>query len=294
MTNKAYRRTEQGRVLVVDRRHLTNGAIVPNYVVDLYLPILGYEGLGVLTMLLRFVDRGKHEMKLDMHKHARVGRVGFRTLEKHLDRLAACQIITVTKPTGLARRFHHRTVVELLDPPTDVPDEWAEEVIQRTPTGWLFEQEVSTDTSMEMSTDTSMEMSVDTSIEVLPDTSIMDVPMEDVPKKDAPAADVGLVLPLAHWLIDHGMSERAAARHQHHDFTQASEDFQRSVYADNEQERQYQIGILVKRWDRQGPRALSEPAPTGDSWTRYANDPTYGGLFRLGSDVSDLLPEGDT
>jgi hypothetical protein len=80
----AYRLTEYGQVVVVDRRHLTNGAIVPNYVVDLYLPIIGYVGLGVLTMLYRFVNRGKHQLRLDLHKHAKVGRVGFRTLEHSL------------------------------------------------------------------------------------------------------------------------------------------------------------------------------------------------------------------
>ncbi len=100
----AYRLTEHGQVVVVDRRHLTNGAIVPNYVVDLYLPIVGYIGLGVLTMLYRFVNRGKHQLRLDLHKHAKVGRVGFRTLERGLDLLQECRIIDVTKPQGLDRR----------------------------------------------------------------------------------------------------------------------------------------------------------------------------------------------
>jgi hypothetical protein len=59
-----------------------------------------------------------------------------------------CRLIDVTKPQGLDRRFHRRTTIELLDAPTEVPAKWTEEVMRRTPAGWLFEQEVPDSTSI--------------------------------------------------------------------------------------------------------------------------------------------------
>ena len=278
----AYRLTEHGQVVVVDRPHLTNGAIVPNYVVDLYLPIVGYVGLGVLTMLYRFVNCGKHQLRLDLHKQAKVGRVGFRTLERSLDLLQECRIIDVTKPQGLDRRFHRRTVIELLDPPTEVPQQWAREVIERTPAGWLFEQEVSVDTSMEMSDSTS--------IKVPANTSMLDVPTWDVPTKDVSSSsltrrpDDGDDSVVA-YLQSKGVV--AAQEFKHLDFEAV-----RDRVEFLERDPNLLPGGIVKSLRASPPAPVARdrygvPITGPIDVSRYVNG-EYGDLFRLGSDTSGL------
>lgn len=121
---------------IVDRRQLSHGAIVPNYVVDLYLPIIGYDGLGILTLLYRRANSNDRVMT-NLDKFARAGRLGFRRFSKLLDLLEELAIIAVQKPTGAARRLNHHTMITLLDPPTTVPEALTELVLDRTPTPWL-------------------------------------------------------------------------------------------------------------------------------------------------------------
>ena len=121
---------------ISDRRQLTHGAIVPNFVVDLYLPIIGYDGLGVLTLLYRLANTDDRVLT-NLDAFARAGRVGFRRFSHLLQLLNELAIVAVQKPSGAARLKHHRTVIALLDPPTAVPAAMTSLVLNRTLTPWL-------------------------------------------------------------------------------------------------------------------------------------------------------------
>lgn len=122
---------------ISDRRQLTHGAIVPNFVVDLYLPIIAYDGLGVLTVLYRLANTDDRVLT-NLDAFARAGRLGFRRFTQLLALLDELAIINVQKPSGAARLKHHRTVIVLLDPPTAVPETMTGLVLDRTLTPWLL------------------------------------------------------------------------------------------------------------------------------------------------------------
>lgn len=137
-----------GEVRVTDLRQLTNGAIVPNYVVDLYLPIIGATGLGILTTLYRLANNS--EIIVNLTQLSRACRIGKRKLNEILDLLEKCDIVEVNKPTGQNRLKHFRTEITLLDPPVSVPSSYADVVADRMLVKWLvrdieiFEQDTST------------------------------------------------------------------------------------------------------------------------------------------------------
>lgn len=124
-----------GNIRVTDLRQLTNGSIVPNYVVDLYLPIIGANGLGVLTTLYRLANNS--EIIVNLTKLSRACRMGKRKLNSILDLLEKCDIVEVNKPTGQKRLKHFRTEITLLDPPVSVPASYADVVADRMLVKWL-------------------------------------------------------------------------------------------------------------------------------------------------------------
>ena len=130
-----YATTAQG-IVIEDRRQTTNGAIIPNYLVDLYLPIIGYVGIGVLTTLYRLAN--SRQALIHLSEFAKAGRLGFRTLKKILDKLVECRLIKYQKPEGGARWKHLRTVVQILDAPKKVPAPRAQNVARLTVVPWLF------------------------------------------------------------------------------------------------------------------------------------------------------------
>src|SRR5690349_21471502 len=129
MTKKpqSYAATPKG-IVIVDHRQLTNGAIVPNFAVDLYLPIIGYDGLGIWTTLLRQSSlRRNDEGDGDgLKRLARAGRMGYTPFCNTLTLLEELGIIKVYLPTGRSRMDHERARIELYDPPTSVPAQYTE------------------------------------------------------------------------------------------------------------------------------------------------------------------------
>ncbi len=125
-----------GEVQVTDLRQLTNGAIVPNYVVDLYSPIIGAVGLGILTTLYRLANNS--QIIINLTKLARASRIGTRKLNEILDLLEECKVIAVKKAKGQNRLKHFRTEITLLDPPLKVPPNYAEVVAERMLVQWLL------------------------------------------------------------------------------------------------------------------------------------------------------------
>jgi hypothetical protein len=186
-----------------------------------------------------------------------------------------------------------------------VPQQWAEEVIERTPAGWLFEQEVSDSTSMEVSTDisievlgsTSMEMSDSTSIEVSDSTSIKvpaNTSMLDVPTWDVPTKDVSSSSPTHRpddddSVVAYLQSKGVVAAQEFKDL-----DFEavRDRVEFLERDPNLLPGGIVKSLRASPPMPVARdgygvPITGPIDVSRYVNG-EYGDLFRLGSDTSGL------
>ncbi len=128
-----YQHTEQG-VVVVDTRQYTNGPIVPNYVIDLYLPIIGCRGLGVYTALVRRM--GSRTQTFNLEQLATTCRLGRHALNATLALLEELKFIRCIKPTGKDKIRHFCTVIEICSPPTGpVPI-----TTQQSLVPWLFSE----------------------------------------------------------------------------------------------------------------------------------------------------------
>lgn len=138
---KAYEVNENG-IEILDKRKVTLGTIVPDYVIDLYLPIIKFVGLGFLTTLYRMT---KHDESHNLlHDYMDAGAVGFEKLTHMLEVFQVLGFCEVEKPKGINKVKHFRTSITLLDPPLKVPDEYVELVRKKTIAKWLFRDKVST------------------------------------------------------------------------------------------------------------------------------------------------------
>jgi hypothetical protein len=133
----SYSLTDDG-VEILDKRQLTNGAIIPNFAVDLLLPIIGFKGLGVLAVLYRRAHSERRDVSANLHDLAESGRVGFKVLSKMLSLLQNLELISIYKPEGANRAFHKKTVIELLDPPKEFKAEYNKIIKEKSPTKWLI------------------------------------------------------------------------------------------------------------------------------------------------------------
>lgn len=182
---RSYVKTKQG-IVVQDDRQLTKGSITPNVVIDLFLPILGFEGLGVLVVLIRMADLlGVPDFKLE--NLAKCGGIGFKTLKTYLDGLETYKFIQVIKPEGADRAKHELTKIRVFDPPKTIPAELIDLVKSFMVVPWMLGEEenselltdssespgeLSVNSSMELSTDSSMELLSDSSMGLLSDSSM--------------------------------------------------------------------------------------------------------------------------
>jgi len=186
---KFYQVTEQ-ELVIVDKRRATAGPIIANFIWDLYLPILGYRGIGVLGLLYKLTFK-RDKIPLNLHQFAAAGLIGFKQFKTALGLLEKLKFIKIHKPVGLDRGQHKTTIIELFDAPMMVPGEYLD-IVKRLSLAddrmdYLADtliksevsngtsppkSEVSNGTSMEVSNGTPMEVSNGTSMEVSNGTSI--------------------------------------------------------------------------------------------------------------------------
>ena len=182
---------------------MTNGPITPNYVIDLYLPIIGFEGLGLLTTLYRVAINDVKAIAV-LNELARAGRVGFRLLDKLLSLLDELEIVKVMKPQGENRGRHLKTIIELLDAPAKVPAKFVETVLDRTLTRWMIAEAncyLATGELLSSNSPVARQQLADSHLttgELLPsnfmnkeDVPIINVPMNDVTTHTARARECG-------------------------------------------------------------------------------------------------------
>lgn len=115
---KLYRSDEKGGFeFSSDRR---SGEVrIPNYVYDLWMPLLGIEVIGVYAVYCRLEREGavKGITQADL---ARCLKIGARRLNDINGILAQHGFITVEKPQGYDRYKHYTTKITVKDPPSHV------------------------------------------------------------------------------------------------------------------------------------------------------------------------------
>lgn len=114
MAKKLYKQDATGIRFVSDRR--PGEVRIPNYVYDIWLPLLGADVIGVYSMYCR-LERQDTIKKITLDVIAKACRIGKATLYKVNEKLQDCGFITVTAPTGNKRAHHFTTEITIKDPP---------------------------------------------------------------------------------------------------------------------------------------------------------------------------------
>lgn len=92
---------------------------IPNYVYDLWLPLLGIEAIGVYTLYCRLEYEGG-VTRITQDRLAKMCRTSKSTLRRHNDTLQSCGFIEIKSPTGKDRLKHYTTEIVVKDPPKEV------------------------------------------------------------------------------------------------------------------------------------------------------------------------------
>jgi len=92
---------------------------IPNYVYDLWLPLLGTDAIAVYAVYCR-LEREDVVKAITLDTLAKCCRVGKATLYKVNKKLEDCGFISVKSPTGNARAHHHTTEITVNDPPQEI------------------------------------------------------------------------------------------------------------------------------------------------------------------------------
>ncbi len=116
---KPYEVTPDGGFRVRTERRI--GEVrVPNYVYDLWLPVLGMDAVALYSVYCR-MERNDTIRGMNQKTLAGLCRIGTDKLNKLNADLEACGFIRIERPAGAARLAHHCTTVVVLDPPKEVP-----------------------------------------------------------------------------------------------------------------------------------------------------------------------------
>lgn len=119
--SKPYAQSESGGIHVKSGRKI--GEVrMPNYVYDLWLPLIGSDALAAYGVYCR-LERGKTVRAITMRDIAKACRIGDKKLGEVNAILAECGFITVRKPTGKARGRHFTTEITTLNPPRQIAAE---------------------------------------------------------------------------------------------------------------------------------------------------------------------------
>lgn len=115
MSTKLYYQDDEGGITFQTERKIGDVRI-PNYVFDLYLPLLGATAIGVYAMYCRLEREGKVQ-GMNQNKIARACRIGNNTLAEINTTLETCGFIRIEKPIGDEKLKHYTSRIITLDPP---------------------------------------------------------------------------------------------------------------------------------------------------------------------------------
>jgi len=119
-----YEKTETGGISFVSQRKMGDVRI-PNYVYDIWLPIIGTRGIAVYGVFCRLEREGTVKA-ITLADIAKACRIGPNSLSITISLLCECGFITYTPPTGQGRLMHWTSEIVVLDPPKEVSGELVE------------------------------------------------------------------------------------------------------------------------------------------------------------------------
>ena len=95
---------------------------IPNYIIDIWLPIIGAKALGVYIVYVRLEREGtvKAHSQTDI---AKATRIGTRSLKDINNTLVDCGFIDIRQPQGYEITMHYTTEITIKDPPKEIPKE---------------------------------------------------------------------------------------------------------------------------------------------------------------------------
>jgi hypothetical protein len=120
MGRKLYEKQAGGGIKFTS--HRMGQVRVPNFVYDIWLPILGAKGVAVYSVYCR-LERESVVKAITQADIARACRIGTNTLAAVNDQLEECGFIKITRPEGHKRLMHWTVEIEVCDAPTDVSAE---------------------------------------------------------------------------------------------------------------------------------------------------------------------------
>jgi len=115
MSKKLYTESASGGIRVISGRKIGEVRI-PNYVYDLWLPLIGGDALSVYGVYCR-LERQNTVKAITLKDIARACRIGDGKLAEINQKLERCGFVVVRKPTGLARGRHFTTEIVTMNPP---------------------------------------------------------------------------------------------------------------------------------------------------------------------------------
>lgn len=98
---------------------------IPNYVYDMWLPLIGTEAITVYAVYCR-LERAEIVKAITMETIAKCCRMSKTTLGKLNELLAECGFITIKKPEGNRRAHHMTNEITVNDPPQKISAELIE------------------------------------------------------------------------------------------------------------------------------------------------------------------------
>jgi hypothetical protein len=139
--NLPYEKTASGGLRFKPGRKIGDVRI-PNYVYDLWLPVLGMDAIGLYAVYCR-LERNDTCKGLGQQRLARLLRIGTTRLANLNEILEDCGFIKIEQPSGYERVVHYTSTITVLDPPEEVPAEAIAKYGNGLPYGtfkeWLIE-----------------------------------------------------------------------------------------------------------------------------------------------------------
>jgi hypothetical protein len=143
MGKKLYFPTDEGGIQFKTERRVGDVRI-PNYIYDLWMPLIGSDAIGVYAVFCR-LERSGGIKGITMQDIANACRIGKAKLAKLMKILEECEFIETKKPTGQARLWHYTTEITVKDPAQEISKEIIEEYQPSRGyeplTPWLSEEE---------------------------------------------------------------------------------------------------------------------------------------------------------
>jgi len=121
MGNTLYELAEDGGIKFRSQRK-GHFVMIPNYILDIWMPLIGAKAIGVYIMYAR-LERCGVVKALTQADLASGLRIGTRALQNINEILAECGFIEINKPTGYKITMHYTTEIVVKDAPKEIPSE---------------------------------------------------------------------------------------------------------------------------------------------------------------------------